>query len=142
GIDTLMHVGNNSWELLPYDEERDVYKVPELMAKMVKGGLLCNKTKKGFYRKEKEEGGTQVFSYDDNTGEYLPVQRPRFASINAGQQVADPAQRLKMVAGRSDSASEFAWRTLRDTLIYTVNRIPEIADDIVNIDNAMRWGFN
>ena len=47
-----------------------------------------------------------------------------------------------MVVAGTDKAAEFAWRNLRDTLIYTVNRIPEIADDIVNVDNAMRWGFN
>jgi 3-hydroxyacyl-CoA dehydrogenase len=142
GIDTLMHVGNNSYELLPEDEERDIFKVPEFMAKMVEGGLLGNKTKKGFYRKEKGEGGSKVFYYDYNTGEYLPAQKPRFPSVDAGKQVDDPAQRLKMVLGGNDRASEFAWRNLRDTLIYTVNRIPEIADDIVNVDNAMRWGFN
>ncbi len=26
-------------------------------------------------------------------------------------------------------------------MIYSANRIPEISDDIVNIDNAMKWGF-
>jgi 3-hydroxyacyl-CoA dehydrogenase len=142
GIDTLMHVGNNSYDLLPDDEERDVFKVPEFMAKMVEGGLLGNKSKKGFYRKEKGEDGTKVFFYDYTTGEYLPARKPRFASVDAGKQVDDPATRLKMVVEGSDRGSEFAWRNLRDTLIYTVNRIPEIADDIVNVDNAMRWGFN
>jgi 3-hydroxyacyl-CoA dehydrogenase len=142
GIDTLMHVGNNSYALLPEDEERDVFAVPGFMAKMVETGLLGNKTKKGFYRKEKGEGGTQVFFYDYNTGEYVPSARPRFASLEAAKQVDDPAQRLKMVVTGGDKAAEFAWRNLRDTLIYTVNRIPEIADDIVNVDNAMRWGFN
>jgi len=142
GIDTLMHVGNNSFELLPDDEEREVFRVPEFMAKMVEGGLLGNKSKKGFYRKEKGEGGTQVFYFDYNTGEYLPAVKPKFASVDAVKQIDDPAQRLKMVVSGRDKASEFAWRNLRDTLIYTVNRIPEIADDIVNVDNAMRWGFN
>jgi 3-hydroxyacyl-CoA dehydrogenase len=142
GIDTLMHVGNNSYQLLPDDEERDVFAVPEFMAEMVRKGLLGNKTRKGFYRKEKGEGGNQAFYYDYTSGEYLPSVRPKFASLEAVKQVDDPAQRLKMVVGGSDKAADFAWRSLRDTLIYTVNRIPEIADDIVNVDNAMRWGFN
>jgi 3-hydroxyacyl-CoA dehydrogenase len=60
----------------------------------------------------------------------------------AVKQVDDPAQKVKMVLAGSDKGAEFAWRSLRDTLIYTVNRIPEIADDVVNIDNAMKWGFN
>jgi 3-hydroxyacyl-CoA dehydrogenase len=142
GIDTLMHVGNNSYQLLPGDEEREVFKVPGFMAKMVEGGLLGNKSRKGFYRKEKGENGNQTFYYDYNSGEYLPSARPRFASVEAVKQVDDPARRLKMVVEGTDKAADFAWRSLRDTLIYTVNRIPEIADDIVNVDNAMRWGFN
>jgi len=142
GIDTLMHVGNNSFELLPGDEEREVFRVPEFMVKMVEGGLLGNKNKKGFYRKEKGDGGSQVFYFDYNTGGYLPAVKPKFASVEAVKQIDDPAQRLKMVVAGNDKAAEFAWRNLRDTLIYTVNRIPEIADDIVNVDNAMRWGFN
>jgi 3-hydroxyacyl-CoA dehydrogenase len=142
GIDTLMHVGINSYQLLPDDEERDVFKVPEFMAEMVRKGLLGNKTHKGFYRKEKGEGGSQTFYFDYVSAEYLPSVRPRFASVEAARQVDDPAQRLKMVVGGSDKAADFAWRSLRDVLIYTVNRIPAIADDIVDVDNAMRWGFN
>ena len=60
----------------------------------------------------------------------------------AVKQVDDPGQKVKMVISAADKGAEFAWRSLRDTLIYTVNRIPEIADDVVNVDNAMRWGFN
>jgi 3-hydroxyacyl-CoA dehydrogenase len=142
GIDTLMHVGNNSYQLLPDDEERDIFRVPEFMAEMVQKGLLGNKTRKGFYRKEKGAAGDQTFFYDYTAGEYLPVVRPRFASIELAKSVDDPAERLRLVVGGSDKAADFAWRSLRDTLIYTVNRIPEIADDIVNVDNAMRWGFN
>jgi len=142
GIDTLTHVGNNSYQLLPDDEERDIFLVPEFMAKMVEAGLLGNKTKRGFYRREKSEAGNRTFYYDHNSGEYQPAARPKFASIEAVKQVDDPAQRLKLVVSGQDKAAEFAWKTLRDTLIYTVNRIPEIADDIVNVDNAMRWGFN
>ncbi len=142
GLDTLAHVGNNSYQLLPEDEEREVFQVPAFIAAMVEKGLLGNKTKKGFYRKEKENGRTAVFYYDYGSGEYRPAQKPKFPSLEAVKQVDDPGQRIRMVVGGSDKAAEFAWRNLRDTLIYTVNRIPEIADDIVNVDNAMRWGFN
>ncbi len=60
----------------------------------------------------------------------------------AVKQVDSPGQKVKMVVGGSDKGAEFAWKSLRDTLIYAVNRIPEIADDVVNVDNAMSWGFN
>lgn len=142
GLDTLVHVGNNSYELLPDDEEREVFRVPEFMQAMVGKGLLGNKSKKGFYRKEKGEGGSQIFYYDYRSGDYQPSARPRFASVEAARQIDDPAKRLQMVVSGADQGAEFAWRSLRDTLLYTLRRLPEIADDIVHVDNAMRWGFN
>lgn len=142
GIDTLIHVGNNSYELLTEDKEREVFKVPPFMQKMVEAGLLGNKSKAGFYKKEQVDGKRQIFYFDYTSGEYKPAAKPKFASITAVKMVDDPAQKVKMVVEGGDKAADYAWKTLRDTLIYTVNRLPEIADDVVNVDNAMKWGFN
>lgn len=142
GNDTLVHVGNNSYELLTEDDERETFKVPEFLSKMVANGQLGNKTKRGFYLKEKTAEGRKISYLDYNDGEYKPATRPKFASVEAVKMIDDPAQRLKMVVAGKDKAAEFAWRSLRDSLIYAVKRIPEIADDVVNIDNAMKWGFN
>ncbi|HEX9777957.1 MAG TPA: 3-hydroxyacyl-CoA dehydrogenase/enoyl-CoA hydratase family protein, partial [Geopsychrobacteraceae bacterium] len=142
GIDTLVHVGKNSYELLSKDEEREVFKVPAFMNKMVEAGLLGNKNKAGFYKKEQVDGKRQIFYFDYTSGEYQPLAKPKFASVTAVKMVDDPAQKVKMMVDGHDKAADYAWKTLRDTLIYTVNRIPEIADDVVNIDNAMKWGFN
>jgi 3-hydroxyacyl-CoA dehydrogenase len=142
GIDTLIHVGNNSYELLTEDEEREVFKVPAFMSKMVEAGLLGNKSKAGFYKKEQVDGKRQIFYFDYTSGEFKPAAKPKFSSITAVKMVDDSAQKVKMVVEGGDKAADYAWKTLRDTLIYTVNRIPEIADDVVNVDNAMKWGFN
>ncbi|MCP3890435.1 MAG: 3-hydroxyacyl-CoA dehydrogenase [Desulfobulbaceae bacterium] len=142
GLDVLAHVGTNSYDLLPDDEERAVFKLPDFMKQMIENGQLGNKTKQGFYKKEMIDGKKQIFFYDHNSGDYKPLAKPKFASVQNVKQVDDPAQKVKMVLGASDKGAEFAWKSIRDTLIYTVNRIPEIADDVVNIDNAMRWGFN
>lgn len=142
GIDTLIHVGNNSYQLLTDDEEREVFKVPGFMTQMVDKGLLGNKSKAGFYRKEQVDGKRKIFYYDYTSGEYKPIEKPKFASLAAVKMVDDPAQKVKMVVEGQDKAAEYAWKNLRDTLIYTVNRIPEIADDVVNVDNALKWGFN
>ena len=142
GIDTLVHVGNNSYQLLPDDEERETFKVPDFMARMIEKGLLGNKSKAGFYRKEQVDGQRKIFYYDYQNGDYKPLEKPKFASLAAVKMVDDPAQKVRMVVAGQDKAAEYAWKNLRDTLIYTVNRIPEIADDVVNVDNAMRWGFN
>lgn len=142
GLDTLGHVATNSYDLLPDDEERDVFKLPEFIQNMLKNGQLGNKARQGFYKKEMVDGKRQIFYFDYAGGEYVPLKKPKFPSILAVKQVDDPAQRVKMVISGSDKGADFAWRSIRDTLIYAVNRIPEIADDVVNIDNAMRWGFN
>lgn len=142
GIDTLQHVAVNSYELLTADEEREIFKFPAFVGEMVAKGLLGNKSRQGFFKKVKGEKGQEFFYYDYTTGEYAPSQRPKYASIEAAKSIDDPAKRLKALITADDRAAQFAWTNLRDTLIYTFNRIPEIADDIVNIDNAMKWGFN
>ena len=142
GIDTLQHVAGNSYELLVNDEQRDIFKFPAFVGEMVTKGLLGNKSGQGFFKKIKGENGQEFFYYDYNTGQYAPSQRPKFASVEAAKGIDDPAKRLRAVITRSDKGARFAWTNLRDTLIYTFNRIPEIATDIVNIDNAMKWGFN
>jgi len=142
GLDTLAHVGNNSYELLPNDEERNVFKKPDFMAKLIENGWLGNKSKQGFYKKGVVDGKKAIFYYDYVAGDYKPLAKPKFASVGMVKQVDDPRQKIKMIVGASDKGGEFAWKSVRDTLIYAFNRIPEIADDVVNIDNAMKWGFN
>lgn len=142
GLDTLAHVGTNSYDLLPDDEEREVFKLPDFMKKMIDQGWLGNKSKQGFYKKEMVDGKRQIFYLDHISGEYKPLAKPKFASVGMVKQIDDPGQKVKMIVGGSDKGAEFAWKSIRDTLIYAFNRIPEIADDVVNIDNAMKWGFN
>lgn len=142
GLDTLVHVGNNSYEALVDDEERDVFKLPDWVQKMVENNQLGNKTKQGFYKKEKAAEGTQIYFWDYLTGEYKAAQKPKFESIKFAKMAKTPGESVKAVVNGDDKAAQFAWRTLRDTLLYSLNRIPEIADDVVNIDNAMKWGFN
>ncbi len=142
GIDTLAHVAQNSYDNLPDDEERDAFQTPEMVTKMIENGLLGAKVGKGFYKKEKENGKSVIYHYDPATGDYKLPEKPKFASVQAARLVDDPAERIKGLVNAKDKAGEFAWKNLRDTLIYAINRIPEIADDIVNIDNAMKWGYN
>ncbi|MFV0438308.1 MAG: 3-hydroxyacyl-CoA dehydrogenase/enoyl-CoA hydratase family protein [Desulfopila sp.] len=142
GLDTLAHVGDNSSELLQDDEEREIFKKPEFVTRLIDQGWLGDKTGQGFYKKGLVDGKKVIFYYDYQTGDYRPLARPKFASIAMAKQTDDPRRRIKMMVDGEDRAAEFAWKSLRDTLIYTFNRIPEIADDVVNIDNAMKWGFN
>jgi len=137
GNDTLVHVARNTYELLPNDEQRETFRVPEFLDEMIAKKLLGNKVKQGFFKKDK----SSISYYDYVSGEYKPAANVKFASVAAAKG-GDPAGRLRAVVGGDDNAARFAWRNLRDTLIYTIRRMPEIADDIVNVDNAMKWGFS
>ena len=142
GIDTVVRVLANSYQLLADDDEREVFRVPESIEKMVAAGLTGKKARQGFYKRETVAGESVKFFYDYQSGGYRPGTSPKFASVLATKQIDDPGLRVKTLLEGTDRAAQFAWKSLRDTLIYTAKRIPEIADDVVNIDNAMKWGYN
>jgi 3-hydroxyacyl-CoA dehydrogenase len=112
------------------------------MERMVAKGLKGNKSKQGFYKKVKGLEGDQTWVYDLSTEEYVDSKGPTFASVDATRGIRDPGARIAAVLAGTDVAATFTWRNLRDTLIYAFKRIPEIADDVVAVDDAMKWGFN
>ncbi|MGH9838114.1 MAG: 3-hydroxyacyl-CoA dehydrogenase/enoyl-CoA hydratase family protein [Blastocatellia bacterium] len=137
GLDTAYNVAKNLYASLPNDEKRESFKVPEFMEKMVERKLLGDKTGGGFYKK----AGSEITTLDVTTFEYRPQQKAKFASLDAAKQNENLAERLAALVYAEDKAGEFLWRTMSETGIYAANRIPEIADNIVEIDNAMKWGF-
>lgn len=137
GLDTLAHVAKNTYEFCPDDESRDIFRVPDFLQKMLDNGWLGQKTKKGFYQKV----GKDILSLDLDTLEHTPQKEVRFDGYRVAKNYATATDRIKALAYSDDVAGKFFWELLSGTLIYTANRIPEIADDIVNVDNAMKWGF-
>ncbi len=143
GIDTLVHVVENIYENVPDDDERDVFKLPDFIKQMVDKGLLGNKAKAGFYKKEKNEEGKKIkYVIDPKTLEYREKKKYDYESIKKTKGEENVSKKLRALVYADDRAGQFAWKVMRDTLIYTAKRLYEIADDIVNIDNAMKWGFN
>lgn len=142
GVDTIGHIGKNSYQLLKNDDEREIYKLPEFLKSMIDKGLFGNKVKKGFYKKERIDGKSVIYYYDYKSGDYKEPEKPKFPSVQTVKQLDDPNERVSRMVEFDDKGAQFAWRVLRDGLLYAYKRIPEIADDIVNVDNAMRWGFN
>lgn len=142
GIDTLFHVADNVYEGAPDDEKREMFRVPDFMDKMIEKGLLGEKTKQGFYKKTADSKGKRlILSLDYNTLEYKPQEKAKFASLEEAKNVFPTSRKIKSLYYANDEAGQFTFRQLTETMIYSANRIPEIADDIVNIDNAMKWGF-
>ena len=138
GIDTLVHVAKNCFDSLGHDEARSTFEVPEFIRDLVAAGRLGRKTSAGFYQKTPSE----LLVYDVKSKGYRSQEKVRFDSLGAIKNEEDPKKRLLKLVNAPDVAGKFAWAVLSRTLIYSARRLGEIADDIVSIDRAMRWGFN
>ena len=142
GLDTLLHVADNVYEGCPDDEKKEVFKPPDFINQMVKKKLLGEKTRQGFYKKTKDSKGKKVIlSLDCNTLEYSPQEKVNLGSLEAAKNVSGTPQKMKSLYYAKDLAGKFTFGHISEMFIYAANRIPEIADDIVNIDNALKWGF-
>jgi 3-hydroxyacyl-CoA dehydrogenase len=142
GLDTLVHVAENVYEGAPDDEKREMFRAPDFIKKMIENKMLGEKSRQGFYKKSKDsEGRRVILSLDYNTLQYSSQEKVRLASLEAAKTISGLSQRIKSLYWAEDTAGQFTFRQVNETMIYSANRIPEIADDIVNIDNAMRWGF-
>jgi 3-hydroxyacyl-CoA dehydrogenase len=145
GLDTLTHIIDNCYTNLPKDECRDLFKVPAFIKTMVDKKQLGLKTKAGFFKKDKGAEGDDSKSQlviDWKTGEYRPSEKVKIDSITSSKNIDDVRERIKSVVLADDRAGKFIWPVFADISIYTANRVGEIADDIVQIDNGMKWGYN
>jgi 3-hydroxyacyl-CoA dehydrogenase len=149
GLDILGHVVSNMSQIA-HDERSDL-KIPNFYRQMLDRKWLGDKTKGGFYKKvrigEGKEDDRQAVDW--KTLEYHPRQKPKFAALDMAKNVDDTKARIRMLLGldggvaqKPDKAGTFLWAALSDLWTYSANRIPEISDSIVQIDEAMRLGFN
>jgi 3-hydroxyacyl-CoA dehydrogenase len=143
GIDTLGHVFSNLYETAVDDERRDSFILPDYVTQLVQSGRTGQKTGAGFYKKVRGKGRSEIMALDVATMEYRSKEKVRFPCTGRARSADTLAGKLQAMVygGEDDIASTAAWRVTAETLIYAANRVPEIADDIVNVDRAMRWGF-
>ena len=141
GLDTLAHVIATVYDGCPNDEERDTFQVPSWLQGLIDQGALGGKTGAGFYKKIKVDGRSQILALDIQSGEYRPQEKVRFASTGEARKKSSAGESMKAMINGEDEAAQLAWAATADVLLYSANRLGEIADDIVNIDRALRWGF-
>ena len=143
GLDIGSHVSKNLYDAVPNDEMRDMFLPLPFGEKMLANKWLGNKTKQGFYKKTKDAKGKNVkLMLDIDTMEYVPAGKPKFDSISAAKKKENIADSMKLVFFAEDRAGEFAREYLCKNFIYAANRVGEICDDVMAIDNAMKWGYN
>jgi 3-hydroxyacyl-CoA dehydrogenase len=143
GLDTLVHVAQNTYDLVVDDESRDHFLLPDFIHKMVEKKLLGKKTNAGFYKTDLTPEWKKIRKViDPNTLEYAEYEKPDFACLAAAKKAGTLVEKIEAIVFGEDKGARFAWRVMAENLIYAANRIPEISDSIVEIDNAMRSGFN
>jgi 3-hydroxyacyl-CoA dehydrogenase len=136
GLDTFMHVAKNVYDQTE-GEEQKVFELPAFMKKMIENGWLGAKTKQGFYVKKDRE----ILELDPETFEYSKAKKMKTPSIEIAKQQKGLANRVKTLVYAKDRTGEILWNIMAPTLRYSAELHGEIADDIVAIDNAMKWGF-
>jgi 3-hydroxyacyl-CoA dehydrogenase len=142
GLDVLGSVVTNFSKNV--QDERSDLKLPDFFKQMLEKKLLGDKVKSGFYKKVKGAQGEERQAIDWKTLEYHPTQKAKFPALEMAKNIEDMGERLRTILAGDprDKATQFIWTTLSDLWTYSANRIPEIADTVVEIDQAMRMGFN
>lgn len=147
GLDILGHVVTNMTQNVR--DERSDLQIPGFFRQMLERKWLGDKTKGGFYKKVKsgDSGDDERLALDWKSLEYHARQKARFAALDMAKNVDDTGARVRMLLGtgdatKPDKAATFLWSALAELWTYSANRIPEIADSVVEIDHAMRLGFN
>ncbi len=143
GLDTMIHVAKNSYDLCADDEQRDTMLLPDFIEKMAENNWLGNKTQGGFYKTELTPEWKKIRKVLNwQTMEYEDLERSSFPCIKEAKKKGSLAEKICCVLQGEDKGGKFAWKLAANSFAYAANRIPEIADTVVEIDNAMKWGYN
>ena len=141
GLDVASAVASNLYGLIEGDESREVLRSPHVEAirkAQIEKGRLGDKTGQGFYRKD----GRTILSLDFRSGEYRERQEPDIPSLAEAAKIRKLPDRLRFVLQQDDKAGALARHVVYGDLGYASRRVPEISDDLVSIDRAVRWGFS
>ncbi|NDF12643.1 MAG: 3-hydroxyacyl-CoA dehydrogenase/enoyl-CoA hydratase family protein [Proteobacteria bacterium] len=133
GIDLLPLIAKEMSDHLPKDDRfREIYKEPPLITRMIKEGMTGRKGSGGFYRLKEDGGKKSKEVMDLATGEYRPEKKVK----------AEEKKELRATLTAANPVGSFAWGVMSETLSYAASLVPEIADDIKSVDEAMKLGYN
>src|SRR5690606_24458544 len=142
GLDTLIKVSGNLHKGLVNDEAKEYFKLPDVVLKLEENKWLGDKTGQGFYKKTKNaKGETEILTLDLKTLEYKPKAKAKFATLETTKSIDKVSERFKVLLAGNDKAGEFYRDSFFGLFRYASNRIPEIADELYKIDDAVCAGF-
>lgn len=142
GLDTLVHVANGIYENCKKDERHQLFELPGFIQKLVENNWLGSKSGQGFYKKVKgKDGKSEILTLDLNSMDYRSKKRASFATLELTKSIENVIDRFPVLISGKDKASEFYRKSFGSLFAYVSNRIPEIADDLYKIDDAMKAGF-
>ncbi len=143
GIDLMPKLADSLLSTLPKDDPyRDIAEDYAFVHQMIEAGYTGRKGKGGFYRlnpdkpgaKEKQALRLDAKKFDE--GRYELADRPKLESVDAGR------KGLRAVVETDDQGGDYAWKVLSQTLAYAASLVPQIADTITDVDEAMKLGYN
>ncbi|MGF1639930.1 MAG: 3-hydroxyacyl-CoA dehydrogenase/enoyl-CoA hydratase family protein [Rhodospirillales bacterium] len=137
GLDTLATVMDVQHRTLPDDPWRAYFKAPDWFAGLIAKGALGLKTKGGIYRKV----GRDIQVLDLGSRDYRPSAGKASDEATAIFKIADPAERFAKLRASRDPHAAFLWATTRDIFHYCAHHLADIADNVRDVDFAMRWGW-
>ena len=141
GIDVYVDICDKLQATVPESWEQAAFAVPPFVRTMVERGWLGEKSGQGFYKREQVDGRREILVLDPETLEYRSQRTLDAPSLAAVRRVEDSGARIAALAHADDPAGRLAWRSLSRLFAFAAAKIPEVADEIAAIDNAMRWGF-
>ncbi|MDA0771197.1 MAG: 3-hydroxyacyl-CoA dehydrogenase NAD-binding domain-containing protein [Chloroflexi bacterium] len=146
GLDIFVDICDNTKAALEASSaakaEADSFIAPALAREMISRGWLGNKSGQGFYKRAKAEGDSTIFSLQTSSMEYQPRQRAASATLKELLEVEETGERIRRLVSSGGPTEALAWRVLSQLMAYSAWKLGEVADDLISIDRAMRWGFN
>ncbi|MDY7224014.1 3-hydroxyacyl-CoA dehydrogenase/enoyl-CoA hydratase family protein [Halalkalibacterium halodurans] len=140
GLDTFLHVAKNVHDVVD-GEEKDVFDPPVFMKKMAENGWIGSKSGQGFFLKQKGENGSEILELNPSTLEYEKRKKMKAPSIEQAKQAKSLNEKLSILIQANDRAGQLLWNLMKPVLIYSAEKVYEIAGDIKAVDDAMKWGF-